>query len=117
MTKSGLNKRTKKDTKESNRKEDGNKMNIERIKMIFYSIVLSVICFIAITNMHNYTAKATVIQVTKEEVKIKDDLGYLWNFYGNDFSVGDRVAVTFNDNGTDNIAKDDVIVKVKKVNK
>ena len=103
--------------KESNKKEDGNKMNIERIKMIFYSIVLSVICFIAITNMHNYTAKATVIQVTKEEVKIKDDLGYLWNFYGNDFSVGDRVAVTFNDNGTDNIAKDDVIVKVKKVNK
>ena len=60
-------------------------MNVEKIKMIFYSIVLSIICFIAITNMHNYTAKATVIQVTKGEVKIKDDLDNLWTFYGNNF--------------------------------
>lgn len=92
-------------------------MNIERIKIIFYSIVLALISFIAIANSHNYTAKATVVQTKGEEIQIKDDLDNLWVFYGDNFSIGDNIKVTFNDNGTDSIASDDYIVKVVKINK
>lgn len=61
---------------------------------------------------HHYTRKdCEVVKINGYEVIVEDNIGRLWEFEGEGYTVGDRVDVKMYDNMTDTI-KDDVIVDV-----
>lgn len=63
-----------------------------------------------------YTREATVIRVEDEKVFAQEREGYIWDFYGDDFSVGDKVELIMDTNNTDSIVRDDIVKKVRKIN-
>ena len=63
---------------------------------------------------HHYTRKdCKVVDVNAYNITIEDNVGRLWEFEGEGYTVGDRVDVKMFDGLTDTI-KDDVIVDVTK---
>lgn len=59
---------------------------------------------------HNYTRKdCEVIQVNDGCVSAKDKCGYVWEFKGNEFKVGDKVDLKMYDSLTSSCVTDDVV--------
>lgn len=62
---------------------------------------------------NHYTRKATVIEVNDDLVVVEDNCGYLWEFYGSGYEVGQQVKMKMFTNYTDNTIFDDEIEKVE----
>ena len=82
--------------------------------------LLIAIIFILILNFCSivettYTQNATVIQVKNNIILIEDKKGYVWEFKASEFSVGDKVKLTMDNNHTDLIINDDKIKQIKKI--
>lgn len=45
----------------------------------------------------------TVVEVNTQDAVVEDTTGNFWAFYGNSYTVGDEIIVTYYGNGTDNI--------------
>lgn len=64
---------------------------------------------------HNYKRKdCEVVEIDYETVTVEDSCGYLWEFQGVGYSIGDKVDLQMNDNCTSSI-KDDIIISVNKI--
>ena len=62
---------------------------------------------------HNYIRKdCEVVQVGIEYVKAEDKCGYVWEFKGNEFKVGDKVDLKMYDNCTSDCISDDEVTDV-----
>lgn len=61
----------------------------------------------------HYTMECRVTDTQGDKIKIKDSVGQTFVFYGQGYEVDDKVKVTFENNCTDNIRKDDKVVKIK----
>lgn len=63
---------------------------------------------------HNYKRKdCEIVEINYETVTVEDTCGFLWEFQGTGYSIGDRVDLQMNDNNTSSI-KDDIIISVSK---
>lgn len=91
-----------------------------KLKEIVTTIVVAAIFIIylyfASVITSQYTKEAIVIDTTNETVIVEDSQGYVWEFYGENFSKKDKVVLTFNNKNTSTIF-DDEIIKVKKTGK
>lgn len=87
----------------------------EKIKLLFYGILIIIIFSFAICNFNNYIVKGIVVEAKGNEIRVENKNGYNWNLNNSNFSVGDKVILIFNDNGTSNTATDDVLINIKKV--
>lgn len=85
----------------------------EIIVTIIVAVVFIVYLYAASVISSRYTKQATVIDTTNETVIVEDSQGYVWEFYGENFSKKDKVILTFDDKNTSTIF-DDEIIKVKK---
>lgn len=90
---------------------------MNKIQSIFFAIVLiGGFCFCNYYE-HHYTRESCVVtQVNDSYVTVKDKYGFYWDFEGEGFNKGDKVALKMFDNCTDSCIDDDEIVKVIKVN-
>jgi hypothetical protein len=80
----------------------------------FCVLVLFLICLAFCSKIETeYTKECIVKNVQADKILIEDKTGSLWEFEGTNFSTGDKVRVTFNNNHTDTI-KDDKIKKIEK---
>ena len=79
--------------------------------LIFWGVVIILIGFCGYIETH-YTRQATVIEVNGDVITVEDNCGYLWDFEGDGFTVGDNVSIKMYNNTTDNIIKDDEIINV-----
>ena len=61
-----------------------------------------------------YTREAVVTAIEYDEVTVEDTTGNVWEFYGDDFFVGEKVILTMDNNNTDNNIFDDFIKNVEK---
>ena len=98
------------------KRKDGNKIMflkkwIQSLLIIIIFILIFSFCSIIETT---YTRKATIIQIKDNTILMKDENNYVWEFNTNEFSVGDEVKLTLDNNHTDLIIKDDKIKKIKK---
>ena len=62
---------------------------------------------------HHYTRQAEVVEVRGDVVLVKDTCGFEWEFYGNDYEVGQQVKMKMFTNYTHDIIFDDEIEKVE----
>jgi hypothetical protein len=62
---------------------------------------------------NHYHKPGTVVTVYKDTILIEDTEGEVWEFYGDNFEVGDNVEMTMFTNFTKNNFYDDVVEKVK----
>lgn len=59
-----------------------------------------------------YTRDVVVTKVDCIEVTVQDKQGHHWSFYGDDYTVGQKITVVMNDQHTSSIY-DDTIINVK----
>lgn len=78
--------------------------------MIVIIIILTISLFNTIEN--RYTREVTVKRVEGTVITVEDKQGYIWEFNGDDYKVGQHITVVMNDNHTSNIY-DDEIIEVK----
>ena len=62
---------------------------------------------------HHYTREAEVIEVDDDLIVVEDNSGYLWEFYGNGYEVGQQVKMKMFTNYTHDTIFDDEIEKVE----
>ena len=58
--------------------------------------------------------EAVVIEVNNDEVVVVDRAGQEWAFYGDEYSVNERVKLIIDNNHTEDNLFDDEIINVKK---
>lgn len=78
-------------------------------------VVIGVIGCISVLNTmeSTYTRNGEVISVNGEVVTVEDKSGFLWELKTDELKEGQSVCLTMNDNHTDSIIKDDIIVDYK----
>ena len=62
---------------------------------------------------HHYTRQAEVVEVCGDVVLVEDTYGFEWEFYGDEFEVGQKVEMKMHTNFTHNTIFDDEIEKVE----
>lgn len=77
-------------------------------------IIFSVLILLGLLNTieSRYTREVTVKRVEETAITVEDKQGYIWEFKGDDYKVGQHITVVMNDNHTSNIY-DDEIIEVK----
>lgn len=106
-----------------------NKVNtLVKNNLVISFIILFVVMSYAQEGIHllsiahfsdNYTMKGEVVYITEVTdagtcVSIEDTAGRIYSFYGEGFEEGDKVIVTYNNNGTIFDEEDDLIVDAQK---
>lgn len=86
---------------------------MKTIKTILIMLIISLLCGWCSYYEHNYTRKATVVEVDCIEVTVRDNSGHYWKFKGYDYNVGDNVVLQMHDNNTMDNVYDDIIKGVK----
>lgn len=91
--------------------------NNEVVEFIF-GLTIILLVFIVLPGIvgnyeHHYTREAEVIEVSGDLVVVEDNCGYLWEFYGNGYKVGQQVKMKMFTNCTHDTIFDDEIEKVK----
>lgn len=78
-------------------------------------IVVCVIGFIGLLGGmdRTYTRKGQVISVKDNIVMVEDGSGFLWELETDELKEGQEVVLKMNDNNTDSIIKDDIIIDYK----
>lgn len=93
------------------------------MKRMMYNTMVTIMLIAAIfggvriarlINNNNYTREGVVVvtHTSNEEVIVVDTTGNKWCFYGVGYGEGDTVAMTMDNNSTDNIINDDIIKNV-----
>ena len=80
--------------------------------------LLIVICIIGFIGLiggmeRTYTRKGQVISVKDNIVMVEDKSGFLWELETDELKEGQEVVLKMNDNNTDSIIKDDIIIDYK----
>lgn len=75
-------------------------------------VVVCVIGFIGLLGgmEATYTRKGRVVCVKDNIVTIEDKSGFLWELEADELKEGQEVVLKMNDNNTDGIIKDDIII-------
>ena len=78
-------------------------------------IVICVFCFIGFLGgmERTYTREGQVISVKDSIVMVEDKSGFLWELETDELREGQEVVLKMNDNNTDSIIKDDIIIDYK----
>ena len=88
----------------------------------YNEIIVGVVMFLLVFNVlpglvgnyeHHYTREAEVVEVSDDLIVVEDNCGYLWEFYGNDYEVGQQVKMKMFTNYTHDTIFDDEIEKVE----
>lgn len=83
---------------------------IDILTMIIFCC--AVIYFFSTFNVGmKYTKTGYISSVYGDKVSVVDEDGEEWEFYGDDFEQGQKVVITFHDNGT-NHTDDDRVIEV-----
>ena len=85
---------------------------------IIVGVVMFLLVFIVLPGLvgnyeHHYTREAEVVEVSDDLIVVEDNCGYLWEFYGNDYEVGQQVKMKMFTNYTHDTVFDDEIEKVE----
>ena len=83
------------------------------IAIILISLSVFITLFLAIETKEHYYKKAEVVEIEGDVIVVEDENGYLWEFYGDDYKIGQQVEMKMFTNYTHNITFDDEIKKVK----
>ena len=91
--------------------------NNEVVEFVF-GLAVFLLVFIVLPGIvgnyeHHYTREAEVVEVNDELVVVEDNCGYLWEFYGDDYEVGQQVKMKMFTNYTHDTIFDDEIEKVE----
>ena len=88
---------------------------IEAIECIMLIVAVFILApgFAGYIDTH-YKMDCVVTRVESDGIEVEDPTGNLWFFYGDGFTEGENVRVTFFDNATSNNRFDDEIQKVEK---
>lgn len=91
--------------------------NNEVVEFIF-SLAVFLLVFIVLPGIvgnyeYHYTREAEVVEVSDELVVVEDNCGYLWEFYGDGYEVGQQVKMKMFTNYTHDTIFDDEIEKVE----
>ena len=81
------------------------------INIIVIGIVLCVLGSLNTTEAY-YSREIKVIEVQDQEVIVEDKQGHCWSFFGDGYTVDQKITVVMYDNLTSTIT-DDEIVRVK----
>lgn len=88
----------------------------KRVKRVITTTIITVIIILTISLLNTlesrYTRDVTVKSVEETTITVEDNKGYVWEFNGDDYKVGQHIIVVMNDNHTSNIY-DDEIIEVK----
>ena len=79
------------------------------IIIVLITCGLCIVKNISKTNAYTRSAEGTIIEVTDEVVAVETADGHVWEFEGEGFEVGQTVDVVFNNNGSPDCVKDDII--------
>ena len=81
-------------------------------------LILFFILFVGGLIFCNYVertyTKATVIAIEDDIITVKDFQGFVWEFTGNNFYVGEQIELVIDNNLTDDTIIDDKIKNIKK---
>ena len=85
---------------------------------IIVGVVMFLLVFIVLPGLagnyeHHYTREAEVVEVSDDVIVVEDNCGYLWEFYGNGYEVGQQVKMKMFTNYTHDTIFDDEIEKVE----
>ena len=75
--------------------------------MIVTIIILVISLFNSLES--RYTRDVTVKSVEGTTITVEDNRGYVWEFKGDDYKVGQHITIVMNDNHTSNIYDDEII--------
>jgi hypothetical protein len=78
-------------------------------------VVVCVIGFIGLLGgiETTYTREGQVVYVEDNNVTVEDESGFLWELKTDELKEGQMVVLKMNDNNTDSIITDDIIVDYK----
>lgn len=89
---------------------------MKKVSVIILGFVITLLVFGRIGYHETHYNKLGIVSETKGEiVSIKDSDGYTWDFFGDNFNIGDTVEIEFWNNKTDLNIYDDEITKVTKI--
>jgi hypothetical protein len=85
-------------------------------------IILVILCFLLAVAIlvtmfpREYSRSAYVGEIRGEVVKLVDGFGNVWEWTKEkeNFVLGEKVILTFNNNGTEEDVKDDIIIRIDK---
>lgn len=91
---------------------------MKKYSEIIIGIVVLLLVFIVLPGIvgnyeHHYTIDAEVVKISDDLIVAEDNRGYLWQFCGNGYEVGQKVKMTMFTNYTHDTIFDDEIEKVK----
>ena len=91
---------------------------MRKYNKIIVGVIMFLLVFIVLPGLvgnyeHHYTRGAEVVEVSDDLIVVEDNCGYLWEFYGNDYEVGQQVEMKMFTNYTHDIIFDDKIEKVE----
>ena len=86
-------------------------------KNLFFKLLI-VVCVIGLIGLlvgieTTYTRKGQVVYVEDNNVTVEDESGFLWELETDELQKGQMVVLKMNDNNTDGIITDDIIVDYK----
>ena len=85
---------------------------------IIVGVVMFLLVFVVLPGLagnyeHHYTREAEVVEVSNDVIVVEDNCGYLWEFCGNGYEVGQQVKMKMFTNYTHDTIFDDEIEKVE----
>ena len=83
------------------------------IAIILMSLSVFIALFLAIETKEHYYKKAEVVEIEGDVIVVEDENGYLWEFYGDDYKIGQQVEMKMFANYTHDIIFDDEVKKVE----
>ena len=91
---------------------------MKKYNKIIVGFVMFLLVFIVLPGLvgnyeHHYTREAKVVEVSDDLVVVEDNCGYVWEFYGNGYEVGQQVKMKMFTNYTHDTIFDDEIEKVE----
>ena len=91
---------------------------MRKYNKIIVGVIMFLLVFIVLPGLvgnyeHHYTRGAEVVEVSDDLIVVEDNCGYLWEFYGNDYEVGQQVEMKMFTNYTHDIIFDNKIEKVE----
>lgn len=76
----------------------------------YVAVAVIAILIVAVTKGYGtYTKTGYINSVYENEICVIDEDGEEWEFYGDDFEQGQKVVITFHNNGTNHTEDDKVI--------
>ena len=87
------------------------------MKKILFKLLV-IVCVIGFIGLiggmeRTYTRKGQVVCVKGNIVTVEDKSGFLWELETDELKEGQEVVLKMNDNHTDSIIKDDIIISYK----